>query len=245
VAIIACPRCQKEINVPEKKLGRWIVCPVCTMEFAALADASKQEDESEEIVEREEEVPRRRSIFASRWTIPVGLLILVAIVGISAYAIARHASKNSTAASSVTISHEAMPPLGGQANDDSPFAILSQLQQGSGGAESILGIGSTIKSFIYWTTVISVVFLVSSIGMLIWMARDSRNRGMESVATWIMPILLTNILAFLVYWFSRPKGQLANCRHCNNRCLENALTCPHCRRPKPTRKKRSRDDEIA
>jgi hypothetical protein len=213
------------------------------MEFAALPDEPDQnDDESEAVLEREEEALRRPSVFTSRLFIPLGLLLLVVVAGVSAYAIARHSSKNSTAASSVAVSHEAMPPIEKPANEDSPFAILSQLQQG-GGADSILGIGSTIKSFLYWTTVISVLFLASSIVMLIWMAKDSRNRGMESIATWIMPILLTNILAFLVYFFSRPRGQLANCRHCNNRCLENALTCPHCRRPKPTRKKRPRNDE--
>ena len=74
--------------------------------------------------------------------------------------------------------------------------------------------------------------------MLVWVARDSRNRGLESVASWITPILLTNILAFLVYLLSRPKGKLVHCRHCNNRCLENAATCPHCRRSKPVRKSR-------
>ena len=133
-----------------------------------------------------------------------------------------------------------MPPIVKRTDLDSAFD-LSSLQQGN--LESMLGIGSAIKSFLWWTTVISIVFLLSSVAMLIWMAKDSRNRGMESVASWITPILLTNILAFTVYFFSRPKGQLVNCRHCGNRCLENALNCPHCRQPKPTRKKRLSSDD--
>ena len=35
---IACPQCRKSIGVPEKLLGRWIKCPNCRFEFAALTD---------------------------------------------------------------------------------------------------------------------------------------------------------------------------------------------------------------
>ncbi len=242
MAIIDCPVSQV-IDVPEKKLGRWIACPVCKMEFAAIADEpERNDDESEDIIEREEEKPQRPSIFASRWAIPLGLLLLVGIVGVS---LMRSPSMLRRTPRQRRAQRFRMRPCRLSKNPRmkirlSPFSL--SLQQG-GGTDSILGIGSTIKSFLYWTTVISVVFLASSIVMLIWMAKDSRTWGMESIATWIMPILLTNILAFLVYFFSRPKGQLANCRHCNNRCLENALTCPHCRRPKPTRKNRPISDD--
>lgn len=240
VAIIACPSCHKAINVPQKKVGRWIACPVCNMEFAALPDEADQEEEEPESTPEPEEPPPARSIFASRFVIPVGLLLLVAIVGVLAYAMAKHSSKNGPNQPGVTVSPNKMPPVDKRTDDD-PFGLQSL--QGGGGLDSVLGIGSSIKSFFYWTTVLSVVFLITSVVMLIWMARDSRNRGMEGVATWIMPILFTNILAFSVYYFSRPKGTLVQCRHCNNRCLENALTCPHCRRNKPVRKKRPKFDD--
>lgn len=242
MAIIACPSCHKAINVPENKLGRWICCPNCKMEFAALSDKPDAENLTDEI-EEEHETPGLRPVSAMRFIIPLGLLLLVALVGISVYAFA---AKGTTAKGGVrgqpgvTVSTEAMPPVDRHANADSPFGIPG-LQQGP--LDSVLGIGSSIKSFLWWTTILSIIFLVSSVGMLIWMARDSRNRGMESVASWITPVLLTNILAFLVYLLSRPKGQLVSCRHCNNRCLENALNCPHCRRTKPTRKKRPRFDD--
>src|SRR5262249_1954925 len=120
---------------------------------------------------------------------------------------------------------------------------IFSLQQGQGALGPLSGITSTIQSFLYWTTVLSIIFVITSVGMLVWVARDSRNRGLESVASWITPILLTNILAFLLDLLSRPKGKLVHCRHCNNRCLENAATCPHCRRSKPVKKSRRKFED--
>jgi uncharacterized protein YbaR (Trm112 family) len=243
VAIIACPSCHKAINVPETKLGRWISCPNCKMEFAALSDKPDPEELPDEIVEQHE-TSGLRPVSAKQFVIPLGLLLLVALVGFAVYAFAakRSSMKVSTRGQpGAAVSSEAMPPVERHTNADSPFGGIPGLQQGP--LDSVMGIGSSIKSFLWWTTVLSILFLLSSVGMLIWMARDSRNRGMESVASWITPVLLTNLLAFLVYLLARPRGQLVNCRHCNNRCLENALNCPHCRRTKPTRKKRPRLDD--
>ena len=211
------------------------------MEFAALPDEADREEEEPEPVIETEAPPLRPSIFARRLVIPLGLLLLVGIVGVVAYAAAKHSSKNGSSPSGPIVSPNKMPPIDKRMEDD-PFGLQS-LQGGGGGLDSLLGIGSSIKSFFYWTAVISIVFLITSVAMLVWMARDSRNRGIESVANWIMPILFTNVLAFSVYFFSRPKGNLVPCRHCNNRCLENALTCPHCRRSKPVRKKRPKFDD--
>lgn len=242
VTIIACPSCHKAINVPENKLGRWISCPNCKMEFAALSDNPDPEELTDEIAEQHE-TPSPGRVSAKQLVIPLGLLLLVALTGVAVYTFA---AKRSPAKVSMrgqpgaASSSEAMPPVDRHTNADSPFGIPG-LQQGP--LDSVMGIGSSIKSFLWWTTVLTILFLLSSVGMLIWMARDSRNRGMESLASWITPVLLTNALAFLVYLLSRPKGQLVSCRHCNNRCLENALNCPHCRRTKPTRKKRYRLDD--
>ncbi len=241
MAIVDCPSCRKSINVPAHKLGRWIACPVCKMEFAALADAPDLEDDSESLSSGKDAVPVPRKSLA-RILIPAGLLLAVFAVGGMVFALARNSARSGGAGQDLpTVSRDAMPPVKPGINLDGGLD-LSALQ-GNGGIDSILGIGSSIKSFIYWTTVLSIVFLVTSIAMLVWVARDSRSRGMESVASWITPILLTNIVAFLVYLMSRPQGKLTRCRHCQNRCLENAGICPHCRRKKPVRKPRASHDD--
>jgi hypothetical protein len=211
------------------------------MEFAALAEREEAEEEPAEVAAQVEPTEGHRAL-AWRVLIPIGLLLLVGLTGILVYASARNHSKGAggKGQAAVTTSAESMPRLDRHTQTESLTGIPG-LQQGP--LDSITGIGSSIRSFIWWTTVLSMVFLISSVGMLIWMARDSRNRGVESVASWITPVLLTNILAFGVYMVSRPKGQLVHCRHCNNKCLENAQSCPHCRRTKPTRKKRPRYDD--
>jgi hypothetical protein len=246
VAIVDCPSCHKAINVPAHKLGRWIACPICKMEFAALQeDAGREEPESAaDDFDYEDSRPRR--LPSARLLIPLGLLLFVFLVGGIVYGIAK--SSSTTRAGSepavTTAPRSPMPPVGtGQSLDGLGGLDLSALQGGGGGVSSLLGIGSSIQSFLYWTTIFSIVFLVSSVGMLIWVARDSRNRGLESVASWITPILLTNIVAFLVYFMSRPQGKLVSCRYCHQRCLENAGTCPHCRRKKPVRKARTNLDD--
>jgi ribosomal protein L37AE/L43A len=238
VAIVDCPSCHKSINVPAHKLGRWIACPVCKMEFAALANEPEPVEDADSLSASHEDTPNPQKSLA-RFLIPAGLIVAVFALGGVVFALAKKsAGKNRAGQETVTtVSRDAMPPVQPGINQDGGLD-LSALQ-GGGGIGSILGIGSTIQSFIYWTTILSVVFLVSSVGMLIWVARDSRSRGMESVASWITPILLTNIVAFLVYLMSRPQGKLTSCRHCQHRCLENAGVCPHCRRKKPVRKSRT------
>ena len=210
------------------------------MEFAALAEDADREEEESVISESQYEDARPRRLPSARLMIPLGLLLFVFLVGGIVYAVASRSSKTRTGneQSVTTVPRDAMPPVGQGLNLEGGGLDLSALQGGGGGIGSLLGIGSTIQSFLYWTTIFSIGFLVSSVGMLIWVARDSRNRGMETVASWITPILLTNIVAFLVYFLSRPQGKLVNCRHCQHRCLENASTCPHCRRKKPVRKTR-------
>ncbi|CAN5302220.1 hypothetical protein BH10PLA2_BH10PLA2_34950 [soil metagenome] len=247
MAIVDCPGCHKAINVPANKLGRWIACPVCKMEFAALVEDAEQEEAEPEADDAYQEAARPRRLPSARVLLPLGLLLFVFLVGGIVYAVARNSGKKSRGdEQTVTATpRSSMPPVGQGQNLDGLGGLEQLLQQGGGGGGigSLLGMGSSIQSFVYWTTIFSIGFLISSIGMLIWVARDSRNRGLESVASWITPILLTNIVAFLVYFMSRPQGKLVSCRHCQQRCLENASTCPHCRRKKPVRKARTNLDD--
>lgn len=76
-------------------------------------------------------------------------------------------------------------------------------------------------------------YIVAVILMLAWVAKDSRNRGVDGGAVWVMVILFTGFIGLLVYLASRPHGVLVVCPHCNNKKLMPARLCPHCGNKSP------------
>ena len=64
--------------------------------------------------------------------------------------------------------------------------------------------------------------------MLIWVARDSKARGMDNSIVWMLLVLFTSVLGLIVYIFSRPKGNLIPCGHCGNKRMDTSAKCPHC-----------------
>ncbi len=70
--------------------------------------------------------------------------------------------------------------------------------------------------------------IVLNIALLVWVARDAKNRGMDSAVIWMLLTLLTGLLGLIIYIFSRPKGNLVQCEHCKNKKLDYAKVCPHC-----------------
>lgn len=85
----------------------------------------------------------------------------------------------------------------------------------------------------------SVVFLIVgilglialNIAILIWVARDSKNRGMDSSVLWMFLVMFTGIIGLVIYMFSRPQGQMAQCPSCNGKRLAASAKCPHCQNP--------------
>jgi hypothetical protein len=75
---------------------------------------------------------------------------------------------------------------------------------------------------------VCVAYIVGVILMLAWVARDSRSRGVDGGAVWVMAILIFGFIGLLVYLASRPHGILVPCARCGNQKLNYALTCPHC-----------------
>jgi len=67
-----------------------------------------------------------------------------------------------------------------------------------------------------------------NIVLLVWVARDARNRGMDSPVIWMVVVLLTSWVGLLIYLFTRPKGNLIPCPSCNNKRLAVGAKCPHC-----------------
>jgi hypothetical protein len=75
---------------------------------------------------------------------------------------------------------------------------------------------------------LGIAYVVGVVLMLAWVAKDSRCRGVDGGAVWVMVILFTGIIGLLVYLASRPSGILVPCSTCSNRRLNYSRLCPHC-----------------
>ena len=73
-----------------------------------------------------------------------------------------------------------------------------------------------------------IAILVLNIALLVWVARDAKNRGMGNSVGWIFLVLFTGIIGLIIYLFSRPAGELVHCEICKNKRLKVANVCPHC-----------------
>jgi hypothetical protein len=67
-----------------------------------------------------------------------------------------------------------------------------------------------------------------NIALLIWVARDAKSRGMDSAVLWMLLVAFTGPIGLLIYFFSRPQGQIGRCPHCGNARLVASAKCPHC-----------------
>ncbi len=78
------------------------------------------------------------------------------------------------------------------------------------------------------TIFIPIAIFVINIAILIWVARDAKNRGMANPVLWMLTSFFLGVIGLIIYIFSRPSGPLVQCQNCNNRKLELLKTCPHC-----------------
>lgn len=76
--------------------------------------------------------------------------------------------------------------------------------------------------------VIIIGVLALNIALLVWVARDAKARGMDNSVLWMILVMLTGLLGFIIYILSRPKGAKVPCPHCGNKRLEASAKCPHC-----------------
>ncbi|MBU1628112.1 peptidyl-prolyl cis-trans isomerase, partial [bacterium] len=75
---------------------------------------------------------------------------------------------------------------------------------------------------------IIVAIFIINIAILVWVARDSKNRGMGSAVGWLLLIFFMGPIGLIIYFFSRPQGEVEVCSHCNNKRLKAMAKCPHC-----------------
>lgn len=73
--------------------------------------------------------------------------------------------------------------------------------------------------------------IVLSIALLVWVARDAKNRGMDNAVMWMILVFFTSFLGLIIYIFSRPQGNLVECPSCKNKRLQASAKCPHCGNP--------------
>ena len=78
---------------------------------------------------------------------------------------------------------------------------------------------------------VAVALFVLNIVMLVWVARDAKNRGMDNSVMWMILVFFTSLLGLVIYIFSRPQGELVPCPTCKNKRLKVSAKCPHCGNP--------------
>ena len=105
-------------------------------------------------------------------------------------------------------------------------ALLAQ-SAGSGDAEACAACG-TCGAGIGVIIFIFLAILALNIALLVWVARDAKSRGMDSSVLWMILVMVTGPIGFIIYIYSRPKGQLVPCPSCGNKRLEASAKCPHC-----------------
>lgn len=75
---------------------------------------------------------------------------------------------------------------------------------------------------------IPIVIIGINIAMIVWVAKDSKARGVENSIIWVLLVFFTSVLGLVIYILSRPKGDKVACPSCGNMRLKSLARCPHC-----------------
>ena len=73
-----------------------------------------------------------------------------------------------------------------------------------------------------------VAFFALGIYLLVWVAKDAKSRGVDNPVVWMVLVLVTGVIGFVIYLAVRPSGNLIQCMHCPNKKLPYTKVCPHC-----------------
>lgn len=104
-----------------------------------------------------------------------------------------------------------------------PFQLAAQRSSGADEAAGCFACGMVMMV----PAIIAAIF-AASVAMLVWVARDAKNRGMDNAVVWMLFVFLANVIGLIVYIFSRPQGNLVRCANCRNKRLQVSTRCPHC-----------------
>jgi len=75
---------------------------------------------------------------------------------------------------------------------------------------------------------IIIAIVALNIALLVWVAKDAKNRTMDAPVVWMILVLCTGVIGLIIYLLTRPKGNLISCPHCNNKRMQVSAKCPHC-----------------
>jgi hypothetical protein len=73
-----------------------------------------------------------------------------------------------------------------------------------------------------------VAYFVFVIAIMVWVVKDAKARAAGSPLGWLILVLLTGPLGLIIYFFSRPSGEVGLCQNCHNKKLIAMEKCPHC-----------------
>lgn len=103
-------------------------------------------------------------------------------------------------------------------------AVLFLALQSGGDAASAFGCFGCFGTLV----IIPLAILALDIALLVWVARDAKDRGMDSAVLWMILVMFTSVLGLVIYLFARPQGNLIPCARCGNKRLQASAVCPHC-----------------
>jgi len=75
---------------------------------------------------------------------------------------------------------------------------------------------------------IIIGIIALNVALLVWVARDAKNRGMDSAILWMVLVMFTGLIGLIIYLLTRPQGNVIPCPHCGNKRLQVSAKCPHC-----------------
>jgi hypothetical protein len=153
-------------------------------------------------------------------------LIVVTILNFTPFAIAQTEVTPETVAQT-----EATPEAVAQTElTPEDIAHTQQEAEEAAAAAAAAGCGVCGGSVVFMVVAAVLVFVLN-IALLIWVARDAKNRSMDSSVLWMLLVMFTGPIGFIIYIFSRPQGQLSQCSSCNSKRLSASAKCPHCQNP--------------
>lgn len=105
------------------------------------------------------------------------------------------------------------------------FHAATALAQDDGSAAaSAAGCGICGSFFLFF----ALALVALNVAILVWVARDAKDRGMDNAVLWMLLVFFTGIVGLIVYILVRPQGNLVVCPNCGNKRMQVAVRCPHC-----------------
>jgi hypothetical protein len=88
------------------------------------------------------------------------------------------------------------------------------------------GVQYGVLGVVFAGIVLAVILLAVWVAILVWVAQDSRDRGLEG-GSWVLVVGLLHLIGLIVYLSARPQGDLVSCDGCGNKRLPKRK-CSHC-----------------